>query len=62
MVYGKTGSEFVHFIAEAIQEKCAVFLGSVKVFSILSDRSKDQKIKSKKEILLIRTEMASQFT
>lgn len=61
MVYGKTGSEFVHFIAKAIQGKCAVFLGSVKVFSILSDRSEDQKIKPKKEILLICTEMAFQF-
>lgn len=53
---GKTGREFIHCIAEAVQEKCALVLGSADFFSILSDGSQARKTKSEKELVLIRTE------
>ena len=53
---GKAGREFVHCIAEAVQEKCAVILSGTDFFSILSDGSQARKTKAEKELVLIRTE------
>ena len=44
------------FIAKAVEEKCAVILGSADFFSILSDGSQAWKTICEKELVLIRTE------
>ena len=53
---GKSGREFVHCIAQAVQEKCAVILSGAGFFSILTDGSQARKTKAGKELVLIRTE------
>ena len=53
---GRSGKEFVHCIAQAVREKCAVVLGSGSFMSILSDGSQARKTGKEKELVLIRTE------
>lgn len=53
---GRTGREFVHCIAQAVQEKCAVVLASSDFMSILSDGSQARKTGKEKELVLIRCE------
>ena len=53
---GRTGREFVHCIAEAVKEKCAVILASSNFMSILSDGSQARKTGKEKELVLIRCE------
>ena len=53
---GRTGREFVHCIAEAVKEKCAVILGSTHFMSLLSDGSQARKTGKEKELVLIRCE------
>lgn len=48
--------EYIHFIAEAIKERVAVILGSTSFISILSDGSQARKVKSEKELVMVRTE------
>ena len=53
---GRTGKEFIHCIAEAVKEKCAVILGSRHFMSLLSDGSQARKTGKEKELVLIRCE------
>lgn len=53
---GRSGREFVHCIAEAVREKCAVVLASGYFMSILSDGSQARKTGREKELVLVRTE------
>ena len=56
MMENQAENEFVHCIAQAAQEKCAVILTRADFFSILSDGSQAHKTKAKKELVLICTE------
>ena len=48
--------EFVHYIAEAITEKCAGIIAGSHFMSILSDGSQARKTSNEKELVLVRVE------
>ena len=60
LVQGKDSSnaarEFVHYIAEAITEKCAGIIAGSDFMSILSDGSQARKTNDEKELVLVRVE------
>lgn len=60
LVEGKDDSnaarEFIHYIADAIKEKCAAVIASSHFISILSDGSQARKTNDEKELILVRTE------
>ena len=51
---GKAAREFIHYIAEAVCEKCAVVLATSNFMSVLTDGSQARKTGSDKEMVLIR--------
>ena len=53
---GTAAKEYIHSIADAIREKVADFIKSNSFFSILSDGSQARKVKTDKEMIMIRTE------
>lgn len=60
LVQGKDNSnaarEYVHYISEAIKEKCAAIIAGSHFISILSDGSQARKTNDEKELVLVRTE------
>ena len=53
---GRTGREFIGYIAEAITEKCAGILAGSHAMNILTDGSQARKTGSDKEMVLVRIE------
>ena len=58
---GKSGQEFISYIADAVKERVVAFLASSDFMSILTDRSQAQKTGIDKEMILIRTERNGEF-
>ena len=58
---GKSGQEFISYIADAVKERVVAFLTSSDFMSILTDRSQAQKTGIDKEMILIRTERNGEF-
>ena len=58
---GKSGQEFISYIADAVKERVAAFLASLDFISILTDRSQARKIGSDKEMVLICTKRNGEF-
>ena len=53
---GKAAKEYIHSIANAIREKVAAIITNNNFFSILSDGSQARKVKTDKEMIMVRTE------
>ena len=53
---GRSAKEYISALAEAVEEKCAVILGSKNFMTLLSDGSQARKTKSDKEMVMIRIE------
>ena len=53
---GRACKEFVHYIANAIRGKVAAVIGSTEFLALLSDGSHARKMKSEKELVMVRTE------
>ena len=58
---GKSGREFISYIADAVKERVVAFLASSDFMSILTDRSQAQKTGIDKEMILICTERNGEF-
>ena len=51
-----TAREFIHCIADAMVEKCAIVIAGSYFMSILSDGSQGRKTNDEKELILVRIE------
>ena len=52
----KAAKEYIHSIANAIREKVAAIITNNNFFSILSDGSQARKVKTDKEMIMVRME------
>ena len=58
---GKSGQEFISYIADAVKERVEAFLTSSDFMSILTDGSHARKARIDKEMVVIRTERNGGF-